>query len=156
MKTAIGSSLEPFTSLLKPFTGPTNRVVHLGGLTRSAISLLRKQTWPSIAMCLVFLSSSKSVDLIIRNKFDFNTCAIRHGFHKSSNICIYEWDGQRMSSLSFLMLPHLSCHCLLLLYFLIATDYSWIIPVNVLCIILKLCLGVLYNSQNNVCKHNNL
>ena len=30
------SSLVPLTSLLKPFTGPKDRVVHLGGLTEMA------------------------------------------------------------------------------------------------------------------------
>ena len=29
----VGSSLAPFTSLLMPFTGPKNPVVHLSGLT---------------------------------------------------------------------------------------------------------------------------
>ena len=34
--TIVGSSLAPLTSLLTPFTGPTDPVVHLGGLTGSA------------------------------------------------------------------------------------------------------------------------
>ena len=34
----VGSSLAPVTSLLMPFSGPTDPVVHHGGLTGSAIS----------------------------------------------------------------------------------------------------------------------
>ena len=38
VETVVGSSLALVTSLLIPFTGPTDPVVHHGGLTRLAIS----------------------------------------------------------------------------------------------------------------------
>ena len=40
IETVVGSSLAPVTSLSMQFTGPTDLVVHLGGLTGSAISHL--------------------------------------------------------------------------------------------------------------------
>ena len=39
VETVVGSSLAPVTSLLVPPTGPTDPVLHHGGLTGSAISL---------------------------------------------------------------------------------------------------------------------
>ena len=39
VETVIGSSLVPVTSLLVPSTGPTDPVLHRGGLTGLAISL---------------------------------------------------------------------------------------------------------------------
>ena len=39
VETVVGKSLTPVTSLLVPPTGPTDPVLHHGGLTGSAISL---------------------------------------------------------------------------------------------------------------------
>ena len=55
--TVIGSSLVPLTSLLIEFTGFADPVVHLSGLTGSPSV---KQTWPYIAMCLVFLGTGSA------------------------------------------------------------------------------------------------
>ena len=45
-------------SLLMLYTGSTGLVVHLHGLKGLAKGHLRKQTWPSLAIYLVYLDSA--------------------------------------------------------------------------------------------------
>ena len=76
--TVVGSSLARHTPLLVPLTGSTGPIMHLHGLTGSVNSHLWKQTWPSVAICLVCLDSARVWDII--------SCAIKDRFCKSSHI----------------------------------------------------------------------
>ena len=76
-------SLAPHTSLLMPFSGSTGPVVHLHGLTG--------QEKPSVKADLAIYThvlgvpgQYKSVALMLSHKMDFNCCAYRDGFCKSS------------------------------------------------------------------------
>ena len=122
-----------------PFTGPTDPVLHLGGLA----GLTRKQTWPSIAMCLVFLGFQFLCDLdrflqIQSHIASYITCVC-------VNTCMCVCTCVCVSTISL-------CRCSMLgdvLHWpqlMVTVIYYWMKRIQLLCV----CIS--NNGRSSICK----
>ena len=76
-----------------PFTGSTGPVVHLHGLTGSRKAICESTLDYLHTHVLGVPGQYESVALMLSHKMDFNCCANRDGFHKSSQILRFSWSA---------------------------------------------------------------